>query len=92
MIRESLLHRGHELIKPSVGGRDKSAASSGVASPHEPRRRRGLLWKRGRIDATCRPAEIHLVDGGHWALETNLTDVVPLMRDFLNRIYEGREM
>jgi pimeloyl-ACP methyl ester carboxylesterase len=31
-------------------------------------------------------AEIHLLDGGHWALETNLTDIVPLVRDFLNRI------
>lgn len=31
-------------------------------------------------------AELHLLDGGHWLLETNLNDVVPLVRDFLNRL------
>jgi pimeloyl-ACP methyl ester carboxylesterase len=30
-------------------------------------------------------AELHLLDGGHWALETNLEDIVPLVRDFLRR-------
>ncbi|GAA3464937.1 alpha/beta fold hydrolase [Saccharothrix longispora] len=30
-------------------------------------------------------AELHLLDGGHWALETNLAEVVPLVRDFLTR-------
>ncbi|WP_188409193.1 alpha/beta fold hydrolase [Agaricicola taiwanensis] len=30
-------------------------------------------------------AELHLLDGGHWLLETNLEEVVPLMRDFLER-------
>jgi pimeloyl-ACP methyl ester carboxylesterase len=27
-------------------------------------------------------AELHLLDGGHWLLETNLGEVVPLIRDF----------
>jgi pimeloyl-ACP methyl ester carboxylesterase len=30
-------------------------------------------------------AELHLLDGGHWALETNLDEIVALSRDFLNR-------
>jgi pimeloyl-ACP methyl ester carboxylesterase len=32
-------------------------------------------------------AELHLVDGGHWALETNLTEIVALIRDFLGRVH-----
>ncbi|SIR98585.1 alpha/beta fold hydrolase [Micromonospora avicenniae] len=32
-------------------------------------------------------AELHLLDGGHWALETNLDEVVALARDFLNRAH-----
>lgn len=32
-------------------------------------------------------AELHLLDGGHWLLETNLEEVVPLMRDFLGRVH-----
>lgn len=32
-------------------------------------------------------AELHLLDGGHWALETNLDEVVPLVRDFLGRVH-----
>jgi pimeloyl-ACP methyl ester carboxylesterase len=32
-------------------------------------------------------AELHLLDGGHWALETNLTEVVALVRDFLGRVH-----
>jgi pimeloyl-ACP methyl ester carboxylesterase len=31
-------------------------------------------------------AELHLLDGGHWLLETNLDEVVALMRDFLGRV------
>lgn len=31
-------------------------------------------------------AELHLLDGGHWLLETNLNEVVSLMRSFLERI------
>jgi pimeloyl-ACP methyl ester carboxylesterase len=31
-------------------------------------------------------ADLHLLDGGHWLLETNLDEVVPLVRDFLGRI------
>jgi pimeloyl-ACP methyl ester carboxylesterase len=31
-------------------------------------------------------AELHLVDGGHWALETNLDEIVALARDFLGRV------
>jgi pimeloyl-ACP methyl ester carboxylesterase len=30
-------------------------------------------------------AELHVLDGGHWALETNLDEIVALMRDFLGR-------
>ena len=32
-------------------------------------------------------AELHLFDGGHWLLETNLNEVVPLARAFLERVY-----
>ncbi len=32
-------------------------------------------------------AELHLLDGGHWLLETNLVEVVPLIRDFLGRVH-----
>jgi pimeloyl-ACP methyl ester carboxylesterase len=32
-------------------------------------------------------AELHLLDGGHWLLETNLDEVVALMRDFLARVH-----
>jgi pimeloyl-ACP methyl ester carboxylesterase len=35
-------------------------------------------------------AELHLLDGGHWALETNLDEVVALVRDFLDRQHSGR--
>jgi pimeloyl-ACP methyl ester carboxylesterase len=31
-------------------------------------------------------AELHLLNGGHWLLETNLDEVVPLIRDFLDRV------
>lgn len=32
-------------------------------------------------------AELHLLDGGHWLLETNLDEVVALVRDFLARVH-----
>jgi hypothetical protein len=32
-------------------------------------------------------AELHLLDGGHWALETNLAEIVALVRDFFGRVY-----
>ena len=32
-------------------------------------------------------AELHLLDGGHWLLETNLAEAVDLTRDFLRRVY-----
>ena len=32
-------------------------------------------------------AELHLLDGGHWLLETHLDDVVRLARDFLGRVH-----
>jgi pimeloyl-ACP methyl ester carboxylesterase len=32
-------------------------------------------------------ADVHVFDGGHWLLETHLGDVVPLVRDFLTRVY-----
>ncbi|MGP3956100.1 alpha/beta fold hydrolase [Nonomuraea sp. 3N208] len=31
-------------------------------------------------------AELHLLDAGHWALETNLAEIVPIVRDFLGRV------
>jgi pimeloyl-ACP methyl ester carboxylesterase len=34
-------------------------------------------------------AELHLLDGGHWALETNLGEVVTLVRDFLGRVHSS---
>jgi pimeloyl-ACP methyl ester carboxylesterase len=34
-------------------------------------------------------AELHLLDAGHWALETNLDEIVDLMRDFLGRVHGG---
>ena len=30
-------------------------------------------------------AELHLLDGGHWLLETNLDEVAPMIRNFLDR-------
>jgi pimeloyl-ACP methyl ester carboxylesterase len=35
-------------------------------------------------------AELHLLDGGHWALETNLAEIVALARDFLGRVHPLR--
>lgn len=32
-------------------------------------------------------AELHLVDGGHWALKTNLEEIVALARDFFGRVH-----
>jgi pimeloyl-ACP methyl ester carboxylesterase len=32
-------------------------------------------------------AELHLLDGGHWLLETNLAEAVGLTRDFLSRVH-----
>ncbi|MBB3562640.1 pimeloyl-ACP methyl ester carboxylesterase [Rhizobium sp. BK512] len=32
-------------------------------------------------------AELHLLDGGHWLLETNLDEVVSLVRNFLGRVH-----
>jgi pimeloyl-ACP methyl ester carboxylesterase len=32
-------------------------------------------------------AELHLLDGGHWLLETHLEEVTGLMRDFLGRVH-----
>ena len=34
-------------------------------------------------------AELHLLDGGHWLLETHLDEVVPLIREFLERVHAG---
>ena len=34
-------------------------------------------------------AELHLLDGGHWALETNFEEIVSLTRDFLGRVCEA---
>ncbi|WP_419996088.1 alpha/beta fold hydrolase [Streptomyces boninensis] len=32
-------------------------------------------------------AELHLLDGGHWLLETHLAEVTALVRDFLGRVH-----
>ncbi|MEV0106791.1 alpha/beta hydrolase [Nocardia sp. NPDC050799] len=37
-------------------------------------------------------AELHLLRGGHWLLETNLDDVVPLIRDFLHRTLQDYDI
>ncbi|MGW7089548.1 alpha/beta fold hydrolase [Streptomyces sp. NPDC054871] len=34
-------------------------------------------------------AELHLLNGGHWLLETHLTEVVPLVREFLGASVGG---
>ena len=34
-------------------------------------------------------AELHLLDGGHWLLETNLAELVALARDFLGRVHRS---
>ncbi|PSJ40900.1 alpha/beta fold hydrolase [Allosphingosinicella deserti] len=34
-------------------------------------------------------AELHLLDGGHWLLETNLDEAAGLIRDFLGRLPAG---
>jgi pimeloyl-ACP methyl ester carboxylesterase len=33
-------------------------------------------------------AELHLLDGGHWLLETHLDEVASLVRDFLGRVHQ----
>jgi pimeloyl-ACP methyl ester carboxylesterase len=37
-------------------------------------------------------AELHLLNGGHWALETNLDEIVALMRTFLGRVHTDRAL
>lgn len=32
-------------------------------------------------------AKLHMLDGGHWLVETNLDEVVLLARDFLGRVH-----
>lgn len=32
-------------------------------------------------------AELHMLEGGHWALETNFSEIVGLIRDFLGRMH-----
>jgi pimeloyl-ACP methyl ester carboxylesterase len=32
-------------------------------------------------------AELHLLDGGHWLLETNLDEVVTIVREYLSRVH-----
>lgn len=34
-------------------------------------------------------AELHLLETGHWALETHLAEMVTLLRDFLGRVHPG---
>ncbi|WP_067487517.1 alpha/beta fold hydrolase [Actinomadura hibisca] len=34
-------------------------------------------------------AELHLLDTGHWALETHLDEIAALVRDFLGRVHSG---
>ena len=35
-------------------------------------------------------AELHMLDAGHWALETSLDEMVALSRDFLTRHWPWR--
>jgi pimeloyl-ACP methyl ester carboxylesterase len=35
-------------------------------------------------------AELHLLDAGHWALETSLDEIVRLTREFLDRVHGAR--
>jgi len=35
-------------------------------------------------------AELHILEGGHWLLETHLTEVCAIVRDFLNRLEHDR--
>jgi pimeloyl-ACP methyl ester carboxylesterase len=35
-------------------------------------------------------AELHLLDGGHWLLETHVAEVAALMRDFLGRVHAAK--
>ncbi|WP_309083669.1 alpha/beta hydrolase [Chelativorans sp.] len=37
-------------------------------------------------------AELHLLDGGHWLLETCLDEVIALVRDFLDRVHGNDAM
>jgi pimeloyl-ACP methyl ester carboxylesterase len=37
-------------------------------------------------------AELHLLDGGHWALETNLAEIAGHIRHFLTRVHSPREI
>jgi pimeloyl-ACP methyl ester carboxylesterase len=37
-------------------------------------------------------AELHLLDGGHWALETNLNEIINLTRDFLERVHSQNDL
>jgi hypothetical protein len=34
-------------------------------------------------------AELYLLDGGHWLLETNLDEIVTLVRDFLGPVHSS---
>ena len=34
-------------------------------------------------------AELHILDGGHWLLETHATEVIALVRDFLSRSFKS---
>ncbi|MGV0744218.1 alpha/beta fold hydrolase [Mycolicibacterium sp. XJ870] len=36
-------------------------------------------------------AEVHLLGGGHWLLETHLDEVVPLVDEFLTTVYANQE-
>jgi hypothetical protein len=36
-------------------------------------------------------AELHLLDGRHWALETNLDEIVVLTREFLERVQHSNQ-
>src|SRR5690606_18545234 len=55
----------------------------------------GRTHERGRSPPSCYlrdlpDAELHLLDGGHWLLEMGLDEVVPLMRNFLERMHTTR--
>jgi pimeloyl-ACP methyl ester carboxylesterase len=36
-------------------------------------------------------AELHLLDAGHWPLETHIDEITALIRNFLNRVHASTE-
>lgn len=52
-----------------------------MRGPHDGYMPAATAYRRDHPDA-----ELHLLGGGHWLLESHLDEVVPLVRDFLARL------